>query len=293
MNMKKIDILASYLLPNLSTQRYNVNYVLLKAKGQCANRNRPSTDIKHPKERLLMGRAYQNRKDSMAKTSDAKAKVYSKYGREIYVIAKAGGIDPDGNLSLRGLIDKAKKDQVPSHVIEKAIDKAKGGGGEDFEVARYEGFGPGGCMVIIDCLTDNATRTFNDVRVCFTKNNCKIGTQGSVSHMFDHAAILAFKGDNDEAVLEALMEADVDVSDIEQEDDLITVFAPNTDYAKAKQALTQSNDNISFEVDEIQFLPQNLTSVVGEDAEVLDKFLMMLNDLDDVQNIFHNVEPNN
>ena len=89
------------------------------------------------------------------------------------------------------------------------------------------------------------------------------------------------------------MEADVDVSDIEQEDDLITVFAPNTDYAKAKQALTQSNDNISFEVDEIQFLPQNLTSVVGEDAEVLDKFLMMLNDLDDVQNIFHNVEPNN
>lgn len=74
-----------------------------------------------------MGRAYQNRKESMAKTSDTKAKVYSKYGREIYVCAKAGGVDPDGNLALRGLIDRAKKDQVPSHVIEKAIDKAKGG----------------------------------------------------------------------------------------------------------------------------------------------------------------------
>ena len=86
-----------------------------------------------------MGRAYQNRKDSMAKTSDAKAKVYSKYGREIYVVAKAGGVDPDGNLALRGLIDKAKKDQVPSHVIEKPL-IAKGGGG-GFEVARYEGFG--------------------------------------------------------------------------------------------------------------------------------------------------------
>ena len=77
-----------------------------------------------------MGRAYQNRKESMAKTSDAKAKVYSKYGREIYVVAKKGGLDPDGNLALRSLIDRAKKDQVPGHVIEKAIDKAKGGGGE-------------------------------------------------------------------------------------------------------------------------------------------------------------------
>jgi len=148
-----------------------------------------------------MGRAYQNRKDSMAKTSDAKAKVYSKYGREIYVCAKAGGVDPDGNLALRGLIDRAKKDQVPTHVIEKAIDKAKGGGGEDFSPARYEGFGPGGSMVIVDCLTDNPNRTFGDVRQCFTKTKCKIGTQGTVSHMFDHAAILAFKNDDEDAGL--------------------------------------------------------------------------------------------
>lgn len=237
-----------------------------------------------------MGRAYQNRKDSMAKTSDAKARVYSKYGREIYVVAKAGGVDPDGNLSLRGLIDRAKKDQVPTHVIEKAIDKAKGGGGEDFETARYEGFGPGGCMVIVDCLTDNATRTFNDVRLCFTKNNCKIGTQGSVSHMFDHSTILAFKGQDEEAVLEALMMADVDVADIETEDDLVTVFAPNTEYGKAKRALADAFGELTFEVDEIQFLPQNLTEVTGEDTETLDKFLDMLNDLDDVQNVYLNVE---
>ena len=120
-----------------------------------------------------MGRAYQNRKVSMAKTADAKTKVYSKYGREIYVCAKAGGIDPSGNLTLRGLMDRAKKDQVPGHVIEKALDKAKGGGGEDFAPARYEGFGPGGCMVIVDCLTDNPNRTFGDVRQCFTKTKCK------------------------------------------------------------------------------------------------------------------------
>ncbi|MDB2410190.1 MAG: YebC/PmpR family DNA-binding transcriptional regulator [Pseudomonadales bacterium] len=237
-----------------------------------------------------MGRAYQNRKDSMAKTSDAKARVYSKYGREIYVVAKAGGVDPDGNLSLRGLIDRAKKDQVPTHVIDKAIDKAKGGGGEDFETARYEGFGPGGCMVIVDCLTDNPTRTFNDVRLCFTKNNCKIGTQGSVSHMFDHSTILAFKGQDEEAVLEALMMADVDVTDIETEAELVTIFAPNTDYGKAKQALADSFGELTFEVDEIQFLPQNTTPVTGEDAETLDKFLDMLNDLDDVQNVYDNVD---
>lgn len=237
-----------------------------------------------------MGRAYQNRKESMAKTSDAKARVYSKYGREIYVCAKAGGIDPDGNLSLRGLIDRAKKDQVPSHVIEKAIDKAKGGGGEDFATARYEGFGPGGCMVIVDCLTDNATRTFNDVRLCFTKNNCKIGTQGSVSHMFDHAAILAFSGDDEDTTLEALMNADVDVSDIECEDGKITIFAPHTDYGKAKQAISDTFAGIEFEVDEIQFIPQNTTPVGGDDIPVLENFLDMLNDLDDVQNVYHNVE---
>ncbi len=237
-----------------------------------------------------MGRAYQNRKESMAKTAAAKTKVYSKYGREIYMCAKQSGIDPDGNLSLRGLIDRAKKDQVPAHVIDKAIEKAKGGAGEDFNPARYEGFGPGNCMVIVDCLTDNPNRTFGDVRLCFTKTKCKIGTQGSVSHMFDHCAILAFKGDDEEAALEALMMADVDVSDIENEDGLITVFAPNTEYAKAKQALTEAFEGIEFEVDDIQFIPQTTTPVEGDDVEMFEKFLDMLNDLDDVQNVYHNAE---
>jgi YebC/PmpR family DNA-binding regulatory protein len=240
-----------------------------------------------------MGRAYQNRKESMAKTSDAKAKVYSKYGREIYVCAKAGGVEPDGNLALRSLIDRAKKDQVPSHVIEKALDKAKGGGGEDFATARYEGFGPGGCMVIVDCLTDNPNRTFGDVRQCFTKTKCKIGTQGSVSHMFDHSAILVFKGDDEEAALEALMMADVDVSDIENEDGLITVFAPNTEYFKAKQALIDelgTDGALEFEVDEIQFIPQNTSPISGDDVAMFETFLDMLNDLDDVQNVYHNAE---
>ena len=237
-----------------------------------------------------MGRAYQNRKVSMAKTSDAKAKIYSKYGREIYVCAKAGGIDPVGNLALRGLIERAKKDQVPTHVIEKAIDKAKGGGGEDFAPARYEGFGPGGCMVIVDCLTDNPNRTFGDVRQCFTKTKCKIGTQGTVSHMFDHAAILAFNNNDEDTVLEALLSADVDVTDIENAAGKITVFTPQADYFKAKQALSNSFGEIDFDVDEIQFVPKSATAISGEDVAMFEKFLDLLNDLDDVQNVFHDAE---
>jgi YebC/PmpR family DNA-binding regulatory protein len=237
-----------------------------------------------------MGRAYQNRKVSMAKTADAKAKVYSKYGREIYVCAKSGGIDPSGNLALRGLIDRAKKDQVPSHVIDKALDKAKGAGGEDFSPARYEGFGPGGCMVIVDCLTDNPNRTFNDVRQCFTKTKAKIGIQGAVSHMFDHTVILAFKNDDEDAVLEALLGADTDVTDVESEDGKITVFTPPGDYFKAKQALLDAFGDIDFEVDEIQFLPKSSTTITGDDIPLFERFLDMLNELDDVQNIYHDAE---
>ncbi len=237
-----------------------------------------------------MGRAYQNRKVSMAKTAAAKTKVYSKYGRELYVAAKNGGPDPDANLTLRRLIDKAKKDQVPAHVIEKAIDKARGAGGEDFVAARYEGFGPGGCNVIVDCLTDNNTRTFNDVRLCFTKAKAKIGAQGAVAHMFDHRAVFVFKGDNDEKVLEAMLEADVDVSDIETGDGNITVLVPPPEYNKAKTVLTDVLGITDLEVDEITFIPQAMCTLGEDDMALFEKFLDMLDDNDDVQNVYHNVE---
>lgn len=238
-----------------------------------------------------MGRAYQNRKESMAKTSDAKAKVYSKYGREIYVIAKNGGTDPNGNLSLRRIIDNAKKDQVPAHVIDKAIKKAEGGSGEDFVAARYEGFTPGGGNVIVDCLTDNNTRTFNDVRVCFTKCKAKIGTQGTVAHMFDHCSVFVFKGDNEDQVLEAMLEADVDVTDVESEEGMITVLSPHTEYNKTRTALGEFlGDAAEYEVDTITFIPQSTMTISGDDVEMFEKFIDMLNDNDDVQNVYHNVE---
>jgi len=238
-----------------------------------------------------MGRAYQNKKVSMAKTAGAKTKVYSKYGREIYVIAKSGGTDPDGNLSLRRIIDNAKKDQVPTHVIERAIQKAEGGGGEDYSSARYEGFGPGGCMVIVDCLTDNNNRTYNDVRQCFIKNGGKIAVPGAVAHMFDHQAVFVFKGDDEDAVLETLMLADIDVSDIELEDEMITVLAPHTDFFKIKTALSEANPDIVFEVEDISQEPQILAPIGAEDAIEFEALVDALNDCDDVQKVYHNADP--
>ena len=141
-----------------------------------------------------MGRSFENRKMSILKTAGQKSKLYSKYGTQLYVAAKSGVPDPDLNPVLRNLIEKAKRDQVPAHVIEKALEKARGAGGEDFVSARYEGFGPGGCSIIVDCLTDNNNRTITDVRNCFTKTGSKLGATGSVSHLFDQLAVLSFKG---------------------------------------------------------------------------------------------------
>ena len=230
-----------------------------------------------------MGRAYQNRKESMAKTAAMKTAVYSRYSREIYMAAKGGGTDLSANLTLRSLIDRAKKDQVPSHVIESS------GVGEDFQIARYEGFGPGGTMLLVDCLTDNANRTIGEVRPAFTKGKGKMGTPGTVAHMFEHAAVFVFKGD-EEAVLECLIMADVDVLEVESEEDRGTVIAPNTEFAKARNALTAEYANIDFDVDEIQFVPKGETVITGEDVEQFEKLLDLLNNCEDVQNVFHDAK---
>lgn len=237
-----------------------------------------------------MGRAFQNRKESMAKTAAMKTKVYSKYGKEIYMVAKNGGIDPDGNLALRSLMDRAKKDQVPAHVIKNALDKAQGGAGEDYSPARYEGFGPGGCMVIVDCLTDNPNRTIMEVKNCFTKTNSKLGAPGSAAHMFDHVAIFVFDGDDEDTILEALMMADVDVTDIEVEEGKATVVAPYTEFGAVKTALEEAFDGIDFDTQEISWEPQTMAEVSGDDVAVFEKFINMLNDCEDVQDVYHNAE---
>ncbi len=235
-----------------------------------------------------MGRSFEVRKVSMAKTAAQKTKVYSKYGKQLYVMAKNSGADPASNSSLRALIEKAKRDQVPAHVIERALEKARGVGGEDYVAARYEGFGPGGCAVIIDCLTDNNNRTITDIRNCFTKTSSKFGAPGSVAHSFDHLAVFGFKGATVDQVLEAMLTAEVNVTDVESEGDQVLVFAPSHEYASAKNALLEAFPDVALEVDEISFIPQLRTELSVEDVPMFEKFIGMLNDCDDVQEVYHN-----
>ena len=235
-----------------------------------------------------MGRSFENRKASIFKTAGQKSKLYSKYGKQIYVAAKNGVPDIDANPSLRLLVEKAKREQVPGHVIDKAIERAKGAGGEDFVTARYEGFGPGGCSVIVDCLTDNNHRTISDVRNCFTKTSSKLGAPGSVVHLFDQMAVLAFKGDDQDALLEAMLAANVDVDDVESKNGLLTLFVPASEFYKAKQALLDAFPKVELEVQEINFLPKATTQISPEDLPVFEEFLNLLNDCDDVQEVYHN-----
>jgi YebC/PmpR family DNA-binding regulatory protein len=236
-----------------------------------------------------MGRIFEKRKHSIFKTAAQNSKLYSKYSKQLYVAAKNGVPDPAANPALRNLVERAKRENVPSHVIEKAIQKAAGTGGEDFQPARYEGFGPGGALVIVDCLTDNNTRTISDVRSCFTKTGSKLAASGSVVMSFEHVAVLSFKGDNEEEVLEAMFAADVAVEEVECKEGTITVFAPPVEFYKAKMALLEAFRGLELEVQEITFLPQTTKVLSEEDLALFERFLGMLNDCDDVQEIYHDV----
>ncbi|MCJ8272690.1 MAG: YebC/PmpR family DNA-binding transcriptional regulator, partial [Psychrosphaera sp.] len=188
-------------------------------------------------------------------------------------------------------VDKARGANMPKDTMVRAIARGAGGGDDaSFDEVVYEGYGPGGAAVMVDCLTDNNNRTIKDVRNCFTKTHAKIGGPGTVSHMFDHVAIFVFKHDDEEAVLELLMMADVDVTDIENEDGMITVYAPHLEFYKAKTALTSEIPDIQFEVEEVTFESQTTTKVEGDDVAMFEKFLAMLEDCDDVQEVYHNAE---
>lgn len=236
-----------------------------------------------------MGRIFEKRKYSIFKTAATNSKLYSKYSKQLYMAAKNGVPDPHANPTLRSMIERAKRENVPSHVIDKAIQKAAGAGGEHYQPARYEGFGPGGSLVIVDCLTDNTTRTISDLRNCFGKTGSKLSANGSVSMFFDHLAVISFTGGNEEAVMEAMFAADVAIEEVESKDGSITVFAPPAEFVKAKTALLEAFPGLELEVQEITFLPQEAKHLEGADLALFEKFLGMLNECDDVQEVYHNV----
>lgn len=237
-----------------------------------------------------MGRAHEVRKVAMAKTAAKKAKLYSRYGKEIYLVAKAGGTELDGNLALRKLVEKAKKEQVPADVIKRAIDKVKSGATENYDSIQFEGFGPNNSTIIVKCLTDNINRTISQVRPAFTKSKSKLGAEGSVSYLYDIESTVIFGGMSEEEALDALIMGEVDAKDIQTlEDGRIKVVGEPTDLNNIKTALEAAKEDIEFDVDEITTTPQDTVELEGDDMMLFDRLITLLNDCDDVDQIFHNV----
>lgn len=237
-----------------------------------------------------MGRAYEVRKASMAKTAAAKTKVYSRYGKEIYMAAKAGVADPEMNPGLKRIIEEARSKEVPADVIKRAIDKAKGGDEESYHLVTYEGFGPGGSTFIVECLTDNDNRSVSEVRNCFTKSNGKMGVSGSVSFGYDYVAILSFKFNDEEKVMDALFSAEVDLKDLEMEDGNVILTLETSDLHQAKEAVETELGITSFEMMEITYMPHEMVHIEEDDRKDLDKLLRMLDDVDDVKDVYHNID---
>ena len=236
-----------------------------------------------------MGRAYEVRKASIQKTGAARGKIYSMYAKEIYLAAKNGGTSMEANASLKRLVDRAKKEQVPSDIIKRAIDKVNSGVDDSYTSATYEMFGPAGSTLIVDCLTDNLNRSVSDLRAVVNKCHIKMGSVGSVSYNYDNLCMVGFKGINEEDALNALIENDIDIDDIETQNDMVVIYGEPQDLFKIKDAIL-SIKNVEFEIDEISKLPKEKVTLQGEDLETFNKVLAMLDDVEDVNQVYHNVE---
>ena len=238
-----------------------------------------------------MGRAHEVRAASMAKTAAIKSKLYSRYGKELYIAAKSGVPDPDMNLALKRKIQEAKSNQVPADVIKRAIEKAKGGTDENYTEARYEGFGPGNSTIIVDCLTDNTNRAITDVKTCFNKcHGAKLANSGAVSYNYESVGLFVFAYEDEDAMLEAMMEGDCDIMDMSVEDGVMTVKTAFTDFGKAQDVIEKLLPNVEFNRCETTMLPNEYVELTDpEDIESYHKLMDMLNDVEDVNKVYTNV----
>ncbi|MBB4728845.1 YebC/PmpR family DNA-binding transcriptional regulator [Xanthomonas arboricola] len=223
--------------------------------------------------------------------SDAKrGKMFTKIIREISVAARGGGGDPSNNPRLRVAVDKGLSANMSKDVIERAIKKATGElEGVEYEEVRYEGYAPGGVAVIVDCLTDNRVRAVADVRHAFSKCGGNMGTDGSVAFMFKRLGVLSFAAGTDEDTLtDAAIEAGADDVVVYPEDGAIDVLTAPDAFAQVKQALTAAGLEPAHA--EITFRAENDIAVDGDTAAQVRKLLDMLEDLDDVQDVYSNVD---
>lgn len=236
-----------------------------------------------------MGRKWNNIKEKKASKDANTSRIYAKFGVEIFVAAKSGEPNPESNQALKFVLERAKTYNVPKHIIDRAIEKAKGGSEESYSELRYEGFGPNGSMVIVDALTNNVNRTASDVRAAFGKNGGNMGVSGSVAYMFDATAVIGLEGKTADEVLEILMEADVEVRDILEEDEAVIVYA-EPDQFHAVQAAFKEQGITEFTVAELTMLAQNEIELPEDALAKFEKMIDAIEDLDDVQRVYHNVD---
>lgn len=219
----------------------------------------------------------------------ARGKVFQKLAKEIYVAAKLGVPDVDQNPSLRMVVEKARGANMPKDNIQKAIDKAKGAGsGENYEAIRYEGYGPNGVAVLVDCLTDNKNRTAAEVRNAFNKRGGNLGTSGSVSYMFHRTGTIEVVKDYEEdEVMMASLDAGADDFEVLEESYLITTKPE--DFIKVKDAL-EANGIVDFLTSEVTFVPDNYIELDEEGTEKVYHLIEQLEELDDVQDVYCNLK---
>ena len=218
-----------------------------------------------------------------------RGKIFQKFAKEIYVAAKNGDPNPDSNPTLRMVIDKAKAGNMPKDRIQAAIDKAsKSAGGEDYEFIRYEGYASGGVAVMVDCLTDNRNRTAASVRSTFTKRGGNLGTDGSVSYMFEKKGIILVDKKYDEDTIMTIA-LDNDALDFIVGDDSYEIETTESDFPKVNKALEENNIT-DISMNEVRFIPSNYISLDADKKEKVLSLIEALEDLDDVQDVYHNLE---
>ncbi len=225
------------------------------------------------------------------KADAARGAIFTKIGREIAIAVREGGANPDSNGKLRDVIAKAKANNMPNDNIQRSIKKASGElSNVVYEQITYEGYAPGGVAIIVETITDNRNRTASDVRHCFAKYDGNMGTNGSVSFMFDEKGLIVIERtpdmDEDELMMMAL---DAGAEDMKALDDAFEIYTAPSDFHNVRESLEQQG--LSFISAEVQMIPQNLVSVTDPDTVTkIRKMLDLLDESDDVQNVFHNAD---
>ena len=233
-----------------------------------------------------MGRHHEVRAAAMARTGKIKSALYARASREAYMAARTGSPDPKTNLALRAVYEKYRGKSVPRDVFDRAIKKAQGGDAEVFIAGRYEFFGPFNSYLIVDTLSDNPNRALVEVKTQVVR---KGGHMGNVVFNFTELGVLTFKGNNRDEVEENLILGDVDVQSVEQDEDLIVIYVTPSDFAKAKEVL-EGLGVTEYEEAEIQMVPNEYIDAPDEESKAkFEELLDTLDELEDVQNVFHNV----